>query len=163
MDETGYDHINDILNDEGYSFLMISTHIEKANRDALLLADELAAWCLAAGHSFYFMCSSVDGEILRVRQELDLGFDVFTTDEITLKTIVRSNPGLVLLKDGTVLGKWHYNDMPGPPEFQTGILNYSLSHYRKTLEKRSLGMFVLIFLILSILIMYSPLGRSHKK
>jgi len=163
VDENGYDHISDILNDEGFSFLMISTHIEKADEEALLLADELAAWCLASGHSFYLMCSSLDEEILRVRQELDFGFDVYTTDEITLKTIVRSNPGLVLLKGGTILGKWHYNDMPGTQELQTGIMSNTVSNYRLALEKRSLGIFVLLFLFLSVLIMYTIMYTSFTR
>ncbi len=163
VDEDGYDHINDILGNEGFSFLMISTHIQKADKEALILADELATWCFASGHSFYFMSSSLDEEILKVRQELDLGFDIYTTDEITLKTIVRSNPGLVLLKEGIVLGKWHYNDMPGAKELQEGIMSYSLSSYRQTLEKRSLGMLISLFLILSILFMYSPFRGSLKK
>ena len=36
----------------------------------------------------------------------------FSTDEITLKTIVRSNPGLILIKKGKILGKWHNRNIP---------------------------------------------------
>lgn len=43
-------------------------------------------------------------------QQLDLPY--FFADATVLKTISRSNPGLWLLKDGVVKGKWHYNDTP---------------------------------------------------
>lgn len=45
-------------------------------------------------------------------------FEFFNSDEITLKTIVRANPGLVLLKGGTVIDKWHFNDVPSIEEFK---------------------------------------------
>lgn len=44
--------------------------------------------------------------------ENNLDFDFFITDGIVLKTMVRSNPGLMYLENGTVRGKWHENDVP---------------------------------------------------
>lgn len=50
--------------------------------------------------------------------EPKLSFDFFICDPTTLKTIVRANPGLVLLKKGTVINKWHYNDFPNLKDFE---------------------------------------------
>ncbi len=44
--------------------------------------------------------------------EMGLSFDFYICDPTTLKTIVRANPGLILIKKGTVINKWHYNDFP---------------------------------------------------
>ena len=40
------------------------------------------------------------------------GYDFYSTDPTELKIIVRSNPGMVLLKDGVVLEKWAWRDFP---------------------------------------------------
>ena len=48
------------------------------------------------------------------RHEYQLAIPYYFGDMTVLETIVRSNPGLWLLKDGTVLGKWHHNDVPSP-------------------------------------------------
>lgn len=50
--------------------------------------------------------------------EADLSFDFYICDPTTLKTIVRANPGLVLLKKGTIINKWHFNDFPTAEELE---------------------------------------------
>jgi hypothetical protein len=46
------------------------------------------------------------------RNEVQLSGDYYYMDDTILKTMIRSNPGLILLKDGMIKGKWHYNDVP---------------------------------------------------
>jgi uncharacterized membrane protein YphA (DoxX/SURF4 family) len=46
------------------------------------------------------------------RHEVQLAFPYFFVDSTVLKAMIRSNPGIILIKNGTVLGKWHYNDVP---------------------------------------------------
>ena len=41
-----------------------------------------------------------------------LAFEIFYADEVPLKTMVRANPGIFLLKNGTIINKWHYHSMP---------------------------------------------------
>ncbi len=50
------------------------------------------------------------------RHEHQLAVPYYFTDGTVLKAMVRSNPGLVLLNNGTVLGKWHFNDAPSAAE-----------------------------------------------
>ncbi len=52
-----------------------------------------------------------------------LGLEYGMADDILLKTIVRSNPGVVLWKDGKILDKWHINKLP---DFNTVASIYGL-------------------------------------
>jgi len=56
------------------------------------------------------------------RHEFQLAIPYFFTDATVLKTIIRSDPGLVLLNDGVVLGKWHFNDVPNISEINQLLL-----------------------------------------
>ncbi len=55
-----------------------------------------------------------DYEAFRHANQIDMPYAF--ADATLLKTIMRSNPGVVLLQDGTVLGKWHHNDTPEKAE-----------------------------------------------
>lgn len=50
------------------------------------------------------------------RHENQLAIPFYFADATVLKTIIRSNPGIALWKNGTVLGNWHHNDTPTAAE-----------------------------------------------
>jgi len=62
------------------------------------------------------LTSSSSEKFENFRHEYQLPIPYYFTDATVLKTMIRSNPGISLWKDGTVLGNWHYNDTPTPSE-----------------------------------------------
>ncbi|MEM9338856.1 MAG: BT_3928 family protein [Bacteroidota bacterium] len=60
----------------------------------------------------WILTSSGAQKFEKFRHEQQLGAPYFFADATVLKTVVRSNPGIWLIKDGTVMAKWHYNDTP---------------------------------------------------
>ncbi len=113
----GEDIIDFFVNDENYVFMLIAYNLDKSAREPQDNINELANWALEKGFSFICVTSSLPDESAAFVEETGAPYEFFNCDEITLKTIIRSNPGLVVLKDGTILGKWHYNDIPTPEEF----------------------------------------------
>ena len=162
VDEANTDITSTLLSDEGYSFLLVAAHIGDADTYAMNYASRLAAWCEPAGHSFYCTTASGEQEIEEKRQSLDLDFSFHTTDEITLKTIVRANPGLLLLREGTILAKWHYRDFPELEDFED-ILPSLMTANRIASENRVLGFFIVLFLLISAgLHLFMPSGNRDK-
>ena len=53
--------------------------------------------------------SGIDKQI-EVKEKYGFEFDFYTCDETALKTIIRSNPGALEIKSGTIVNKWHYTD-----------------------------------------------------
>lgn len=108
----GVDITDSVLFDQGYSFLVVADNLTKTNLKGLKRINEFAEKAVEKGYSVYGMTSSVSEATDEIKTKLDLIFEFFITDNITLKTMIRSNPGLILIKDGTVIGKWHYRDIP---------------------------------------------------
>jgi uncharacterized membrane protein YphA (DoxX/SURF4 family) len=104
----GEDLTDRILDDPGYTLLMISTKLSKADPENIKKGFELGAWCAAKGISFYVVTASGTDEIMGYGNRLT----ICTADETTLKTIVRANPGFMLLKSGTILAKWSCATVP---------------------------------------------------
>jgi uncharacterized membrane protein YphA (DoxX/SURF4 family) len=58
------------------------------------------------------LTASNEDQFEAFRHEYQLAVPYYFADMTVLEAVIRSNPGLVLLQDGTVLGKWHHNDVP---------------------------------------------------
>jgi uncharacterized membrane protein YphA (DoxX/SURF4 family) len=102
-----------IKNQKGFVFLLVSYNLKKADKNALKkAADYYKLTAVFNDVDFYAVTASVDEDIRNAKDTLGLIYDFGSADEIALKTMVRSNPGLLLIKNGTILGKWHYNDFP---------------------------------------------------
>lgn len=147
ISEEGDNITDQVLSDPRYSFLMVSYNMSVANRKGLEKANDLAIFCAVNNYPFYVLTSSSTSEINNLKQELNLNFNIFNTDETTLKTIIRSNPGFLVIKEGIILGKWHYHDLPDLEEMNDHFLAKLLETYTRKLEtSRSYNLLLLLFL-----------------
>jgi len=109
----GEDITQKILSDTGYSVLMISKKLSGAKQKSLSKGFKLGNYCITKGINFYILTSSGTEEVKRYVN----GLIFCSADETTLKTMIRSNPGYILIKDGTILGKWSWANLPGEEWF----------------------------------------------
>lgn len=122
MDVNGDDIVYEILSEEGYSLILISYKLSGADEEALVRVGEWSQLeILANDFSFYAVTATPSAEVESISAELDLDYQFLAGDEIMLKTIVRSNPGFMLLKNGVILGKWSYRDFPTLDELDPQI------------------------------------------
>ena len=108
----GEELTEEILNDKGYTLLLTSPHLEDADDSQFDLINQIYEYAEDNDYPFYCLTASGEQGISRWRDITGAEYPFALTDETTLKTIIRSNPGLLLLKDGTVIRKWSHNRLP---------------------------------------------------
>jgi uncharacterized membrane protein YphA (DoxX/SURF4 family) len=119
----GDDIIDFFLYDDNYVFMLIAYDLKKSNTKSQEEINTLAHWAMDEGMTFICLTSSLPEQSAGFAEEHGAPYEFFNTDEITLKTIVRSNPGLMVLKNGTIIAKYHYNDIPTPEDFKQEFIN----------------------------------------
>ena len=119
----GNEDITDrVLDDKGFTFLLAAPHLETADDSRLDMIN--AVYEYAEENDIPFYCLTASGEKAMNRWQAITGaeYPFCTTDPTTLQTMIRSNPGLILIENGTVAGKWSCNDLPDENSL-TGILD----------------------------------------
>jgi len=111
-DESGQDYFKSFTQHDGYQFMLILYYIEDASLKRMDHIKTFAEKSLENNIDFIAITGSTPETAAKFREDYSLPFEIFFSDEITLKTIVRSNPGLVLIKDGVVIKKWSQLDIP---------------------------------------------------
>lgn len=109
------------LYDENLTFMVIASNLMKSDKEGLKKVVDLSKEAKSKGYAFILLTSTSPDSFSAIKSEIGADFDFFNTDEITLKTIVRSNPGLIVLKKGTIIKKFHFNDIPKPEELQSKL------------------------------------------
>ena len=111
MDD-GEDITEELLNNPGYVLLLVSPHLETADDSQLDLLNQMYEYAEDNGYPFYCLTASGEQAISNWRETTGAEYPFCQTDDIVLKTVIRSNPGLLLLKDGVIIRKWSHNRMP---------------------------------------------------
>lgn len=104
--QVGGDITDIILSNPGYTYLMVAYSLDKMS---LRYLDKFKAVCRDAeqkGDSFYLLTASSADVVGEWERQHRTGFQFGHADERVLKTMIRPNPGLILLKEGTVIDKW---------------------------------------------------------
>jgi len=108
----GVDITDSLLSVRGYVFLLVSPQLRTAADSHLDLINQIHEYAVDNGYPFFCLTASGEQDIANWCDHTGAEYPFCHTDEITLKTVIRSNPGLLLLKDGTIIRKWSHNNMP---------------------------------------------------
>ncbi len=111
-DLNGSDYTQDIIENPQYNFLLICYDLGLTNKSVFGKINDLATLCKENNIKFIAITSSTKDVIQRFKEEVKTSIDFYTADGTVLKTMIRSNPGLMLLKAGTVIDMWHYHSFP---------------------------------------------------
>jgi hypothetical protein len=121
-DSAGVDFTSQFIRYPDYIFMLTSKDITTAEKSKLAGMNGFADEVLKSGNTFIFLVGNIPAEAMQYKRKAGISYPVYFADDIVLKTMVRSNPGLILLHNGVVVKKWHYNDFP---DFKTVALKYS--------------------------------------
>lgn len=108
--EHNEDIVPELIEYKGYSYLLVMYDISSASDEGAQKAEAIYQKYKNTSLRFYALTASLDDEIDAFKQKNKLSFPFYKCDPITLKTIIRANPGLVLIKNGTIMGKWHWRN-----------------------------------------------------
>lgn len=100
-----------VLNQPEKTYLAIMYDLQKTSEKGAKIAEQKYKECLQDGSKFYALTGATDTDIQAFRKKTGVSFPFYKTDPVTLKTIIRANPGFVLLEKGTVKQKWSWRDL----------------------------------------------------
>lgn len=163
--EDGEDMTEQVLADKNYTFLLVAHQLGLADDSKIDLINELYDYSLEYGYAFYCLTSSSDEDIEEWRANTGAEYSFCLMDNITLKTMVRSNPGLILLKEGKVIRKWSVNNLPDEYQLAGALENLPIGHVDNQSYVRKTALVIAWFVFPLFLICLSDLmwERYRKK
>lgn len=144
---SGDDLTEDILQQKGYTFLLIAPYLEKADDSNFGPIDQIYEYAEEYGYKFYCLTASGKQAIAHWQDMTGAEYPFYNTDAVTLKTIIRSNPGMLLLKDGTVIQKWSHNELPNDSELYAPLDQLTIGTQKATSDTRMILKLLMLFIL----------------
>lgn len=173
--ESGDDLTEDVLLEDGYTFLLIIPQLTNADEGCIDRVNEIYEYSQDNDYGFYCMTASSDQKSQYYWEEhTGAEYPYYLSEERMLKTVVRASPGLVLLKDGVIINKWSNYNLPTEQDFKDKLENLPIGEIEKREITKNILQAMLFFfapLILLTLIdriamrwkFYREMKKSSKK
>lgn len=105
----GEDFTSEILSKDNV-LLVIAYNLTKSDVEGFEKIKKITDTAIDNGYFVFALTSSTNKEFLKIKDNYQLNFEMLFGDETMLKTIIRSNPGIITLEKGIVTGKWSWVD-----------------------------------------------------
>ncbi|WP_293884421.1 BT_3928 family protein [Sphingobacterium sp. UBA1498] len=124
-DADGADHTQEIIANPYYNLIIVAKDLSTANIDAIQKINQSAIQLTKDynGLRVVLLTASASKDAQYLSDKMQLIAEIFYADLVPLKSMVRANPGVLLLKGGNVIGKWHYNNFPDAKSIEDEFLS----------------------------------------
>ena len=136
----------EILEDDNHTILAVAYNLNQSDTQYQPAINRLAEYAQEKGIRFYGLTSSSERDIEAYKKRNHVPYEFCTADEIQLKTMIRSNPGVIILREGTILDKWAGKDVPDVKELQDTDLTAYCVYSREQMQR--------IYLVYSIILLF---------
>lgn len=103
-------------------FFIISPDLKKANIDGFKKIIDVTEAAMKDGKYAFLISGNDATDVAQLKQKLKMPYEAYNMDPTALKTIMRSNPGLLILKQGKILAKYHYNELKDYADIKKSVL-----------------------------------------
>lgn len=113
LDSANTDMAFSIVNSEDYTFLLTIHHLAKINSESFVELNKLLKNVAEKGYRIVVLSSDPTLEVQNFLTKNNSGiYEIFASDDTSLKMAIRSNPGLIIVKKGIVKAHYHWRDIP---------------------------------------------------
>ncbi|MDR2653395.1 MAG: DoxX family protein [Prevotellaceae bacterium] len=151
----GEDITADVVYSEKFTFIFILRKIEQADISNINKINEIADFCNNSDDfDFYAYTSSAFDDVEKFIEKTNAKYQFCLGDETAIKTMLRSNQGLMLIKDGNILAKWSYSNIPTTDEitklaatdYHTIVADAKASERRTTITLAAIALIIICFI-----------------
>lgn len=135
------------LEKPGYKFLLVAPWLEMADDSSMDRINAICDYCQEHGYSFLAATSSVEKSISRWKDLTGAEYDFVQADATLLKTMIRSNPGLILFHDGVIYNKWPNTNLPKDEQLTAPLEGHTLGQMQEKSRMTSVYHLLLWFVL----------------